>query len=119
MSFKSKQGLQTFGSLIRFPEPESGNLGEEGDLIKIRMKSKSEKLKRSQSLPDGDEVQEENGVLFWVNKSGFPIEDRTWQRMWDHVAKIHPEGHKMVQGVRQSKELVTVMKTVSTILFQE
>ncbi|XP_046341883.1 tubulinyl-Tyr carboxypeptidase 1-like [Haliotis cracherodii] len=108
MSFKSKQGLQTFGSLIRFPEPESGNLGEEGDLIKIRMKSKSEKLKRSQSLPDGDEVQEENGVLFWVNKSGFPIEDRTWQRMWDHVAKIHPEGHKMVQGVRQSKELVTI-----------
>ncbi|XP_005089651.1 tubulinyl-Tyr carboxypeptidase 1 [Aplysia californica] len=56
-------------------------------------------------LKEKDETHEENGVLFWVNKSGFPIDEQTWERMWDHVAKIHPNGHDMVRKVRHGKDL--------------
>ncbi|KAK6183485.1 hypothetical protein SNE40_010960 [Patella caerulea] len=52
-----------------------------------------------------DDGQEENGVWFWVNKSGFPVEDKTWDRMWDHVAKIHPGGYNMVCSIRGAKDL--------------
>ncbi|XP_070569626.1 tubulinyl-Tyr carboxypeptidase 1-like [Ptychodera flava] len=57
---------------------------------------------------DGD-FQEENGVLFYVNKDGFPINRKTWDRMWNHVAKIHPEGDKMVARVKDNKDLPKVV----------
>lgn len=46
-----------------------------------------------------DDQGEDNGVLFWVNKSGFPLDKFTWDRMWDHVEKIHPEGEKIVINI--------------------
>ncbi|GFO48193.1 vasohibin-2 [Plakobranchus ocellatus] len=52
-----------------------------------------------------EEIHEENGVLFWVNKSGFPIDDHTWDRMWEHAAKIHPEGPDMVRNIRNKSNL--------------
>ncbi|CAG2227823.1 VASH [Mytilus edulis] len=70
----------------------------------IRVKT----VKSSKSRNGEEDVQEENGVLFWVNKSGFPIDNKTWERMWDHVAKIHPDSFDMVRKVRNSGDLPQV-----------
>ncbi|XP_064624154.1 tubulinyl-Tyr carboxypeptidase 1-like isoform X2 [Lineus longissimus] len=55
-----------------------------------------------------DAVREDNGVLFWINRSGFPLEDMPWERMWEHVSKIHPDGHNIVDKIRKTGNLKSV-----------
>lgn len=57
--------------------------------------------------------EDESGVLFYVNKDGFPINKKTWERMWRHVEKIHPKGTQMVQSVRHNQQLAKVINVSS------
>lgn len=64
-------------------------------------KSCSREEDENRDLPSEDET----GVLFYVNKDGFPIKKKTWERMWRHVEKIHPKGPQIVQKIRDSQNL--------------
>lgn len=97
-SKSAKEVTSVFGTLVRVAEPE-----DTGGPTCVRVKT----VKKSGKEED---VQEENGVLFWVNKSGFPIDDKTWDRMWDHVARIHPDGYDVIHKVRDKKDLPSVSK---------
>jgi len=49
---------------------------------------------------EGDAKKPNRGVYFHVNKNGLPLDTNTWDRMWDHVADIHPDGTRIQYGIR-------------------
>ncbi|XP_053140200.1 tubulinyl-Tyr carboxypeptidase 1 isoform X1 [Hemicordylus capensis] len=54
---------------------------------------------------DGDEDLQDGGVPFFVNRGGLPINEATWERMWKHVTKIHPEGERVALRIRGATDL--------------
>ncbi|KAH0520929.1 Vasohibin-1 [Microtus ochrogaster] len=54
---------------------------------------------------EGEEDLRDGGVPFFVNRGGLPVDEATWERMWKHVAKIHPDGEKVALRIRGATDL--------------
>ncbi|KAG9336484.1 hypothetical protein JZ751_002831 [Albula glossodonta] len=54
---------------------------------------------------EGDEDMRDGGMPFFVNRGGLPVNEDTWERMWRHVARIHPEGEAVGQRIRGASDL--------------
>lgn len=64
------------------------------------MHSSMTKLDRAISVNPKDDV-------FYVNK-GFPIDNSTWDRMWNYVAKLNPEARASIENTRDNENLPEV-----------
>uniref|UniRef100_A0A8C5TD32 Vasohibin 2 n=1 Tax=Malurus cyaneus samueli TaxID=2593467 RepID=A0A8C5TD32_9PASS len=56
-------------------------------------------------VSDEQEQQRDGGSLFLVNKSGFPMDGQTWERMWGHVERVHPDGEAVAAAIRSASRL--------------
>lgn len=111
--------LCDFGTLVRLSDPEENEEFDTRDSKKKMKRNGTQSTLDSRSrhsTVNKDDQREENGVWFWVNKNGFPVDDMTWDRMWDHVAKIHPDGYKMVTSVRANNSLPQVRLQLSLLI---
>ena len=45
---------------------------------------------------------------FHTNKNGFPIEEKTWNRMWKVASKIYPDAQKDMEEIRSGTDLIDV-----------
>jgi len=57
---------------------------------------------------EGDAKTSSHGACFYVNKSGLPLDFQTWERMWDHVSSIHPDGSRLQHSIQHERYIPEV-----------
>ena len=63
----------------------------------------------SEETSDKPSFEREKPLLgFYVNRTGFPIKDSVWERMWQHVQSIHPNGFGTSMKIRGNQSLPKV-----------
>ncbi|XP_028677388.2 tubulinyl-Tyr carboxypeptidase 1 [Erpetoichthys calabaricus] len=58
---------------------------------------------------EGEEDLREGSAVLFVNRGGLPVDEATWERMWRHVARIHPEGEDLVRRIRGANDLPKIL----------
>ncbi|KAG2457909.1 VASH1 protein, partial [Polypterus senegalus] len=66
---------------------------------------------------EGEEDLREGSAVLFVNRGGLPVDEATWERMWRHVARIHPEGEDLVRRIRGANDLPKTSFCVKSISF--
>jgi len=65
------------------------------------------------NIGEGDAKKPGRGVCFYVNKNGLPLDSHTWQRMWDHVSDVHPDGIRIQYSIQHEPRLPEVSTSVA------
>lgn len=55
-------------------------------------------------FPASENNEEDGNIPFYVNKSGFPIEAPTWERMWNYAGRLYPEGKEKISEIRNRND---------------
>lgn len=78
----------------------------QGGMLKATVGSVEEKDEEQED--EGEEELRDGGVPFYVNRRGLPVDEETWERMWRHVARIHPNGEALAKEIRGATDLPKV-----------
>ncbi|XP_051579210.1 tubulinyl-Tyr carboxypeptidase 1 [Myxocyprinus asiaticus] len=60
---------------------------------------------RDEEPEDEGEDLRDGGIPFIINRGGLPVNKETWEQMWRHVARIHPDGEAVGKRIRGTSEL--------------
>ncbi|XP_072545257.1 tubulinyl-Tyr carboxypeptidase 1 [Salminus brasiliensis] len=64
---------------------------------------------------EGEEDLRDGGIPFIINRGGLPVNEETWEQMWRHVARIHPDGEAVGKRIRGATDLPKIpIPTVPT-----
>ena len=84
--------IQTGCALIRTMDPTCNGEG---------MGSSSEPVQLLSNGPCNEHAPKLKEGYWWhVNKSGFPISEETWSKMWQHIEDVHPEASSISESIR-------------------
>lgn len=85
------------GTCLTQPCPSAG--------LKISLEGVEE---RDEEPEDEGEDLRDGGVPFIINRGGLPVNEETWEQMWRHVARIHPDGEQLARRIRGTRDLPKV-----------
>uniref|UniRef100_A0A8C2JK22 Vasohibin 1 n=1 Tax=Cyprinus carpio TaxID=7962 RepID=A0A8C2JK22_CYPCA len=78
---------------------------------------------RTEGAEERDEEQEDEGedlrdggIPFIINRGGLPVNEETWEQMWRHVARIHPDGEAVARRIRGTGDLPKVQPVLCLTL---
>lgn len=63
---------------------------------------------RDEEQEDDGEDQRDGGIPFIINRGGLPVNPETWEQMWHHVTRIHPDGGALGRRIRGTSDLPKV-----------
>lgn len=70
---------------------------------------KMKKVSAKKPVTDVDVPEDSaDDVLFWINKSGFPISNHVWNRMFNHATKNNPGGEISINQIKSAKYTTAV-----------
>ncbi len=72
---------------------------------------------RDEEQEDEGEDLRDGGIPFIINRGGLPINQETWEQMWRHVARIHPDGEAVSGRIRGTGDLPKVQLNVPKHFF--
>ena len=97
--------------------PGLGWLPDKGGMLRATVDSVEERDEEQED--EGEEELRDGGVPFYVNRGGLPVDEETWERMWRHVARIHPGGEALAKDIRSAtdhpKVKLSVWKKKNTV----
>ncbi|XP_052435769.1 tubulinyl-Tyr carboxypeptidase 1 [Carassius gibelio] len=73
--------------------------------VGLRMLRTALSLERDEEQEDEGEDLRDGGIPFIINRGGLPINEETWEQMWRHVARIHPDGEAVARRIRGTSDL--------------
>ena len=85
------------------------------DEIMPRNKSKEPYGDDDIDFGEGDAKKSNSGVGFYVNKSGLPLDSNTWERMWEHISDVHPDGTRIQFSIRHELRLPEVRTALNNL----